>query len=196
MILVGLTGSIGMGKSTTAAMFQDAGAALFDADAAVHELYAKGGAAVPILRAVFPDVIEKGAVVRARLAKYLQVDPLHLQVLESFIHPLVADMRAKAVRQAKASGKQIMVFDIPLLFETDGEDKVDISVVVSANVKTQRQRVLGRVGMNEQKLALILARQMPDNEKRKRADYVIFTDKGLDFARQQVQIIMDELLKG
>ncbi len=193
MILVGLTGSIGMGKSTTGAMFQDAGAALFDADAAVHALYAKGGAAVPILRAVFPDVIEDGAVVRGALAKHLQEDPLHLQVLESFIHPLVADMRAKAVEQAKASGKQIMVFDVPLLFETSGDDKVDITIVVSASTKTQRHRVLARAGMSAQKLDLILARQMPDSEKRKRADYVIFTDKGLDFTRQRVQIIMEEL---
>ncbi len=196
MILIGLTGSIGMGKTTTAAMFQDAGAALFDADKAVHDLYAKGGAAVPILRAVFPDAIKDGAVVRSRLAKHLQADPLHLQVLESFIHPLVTDMRTKAVEKAKTSGKHIMVFDVPLLFETGGDDKVDITIVVSANAKTQRQRVLARTGMSAQKLDLILSRQMPDSEKRKRADYVILTDKGLDFARQQVQIIMDELLKG
>ncbi|PHR91630.1 MAG: dephospho-CoA kinase [Robiginitomaculum sp.] len=194
MIIVGLTGSIGMGKSTTAQMFKDAGAAVFDADAAVHALYAKGGAAVPIIDAAFPDVVVDGAIVREKLAVYLQNDPLHLQVLESFIHPLVGEMRNIAVAQARSEAKSVMVFDIPLLFETGGETKVDKVVVVSADAKIQRERVLARFGMNLDKLKLILSRQMPDAEKRKRADYIVQTDKGLDFARQQVQNIMDDFL--
>lgn len=195
MICVGLTGSIGMGKTTTAQMFREAGAAVFDADLAVHQLYAQGGAAVPILQAVFPDVIDEGAVVRARLAEHLQADPLHLQVLESFIHPLVGNMRTQAIQRAEAQGVKIMVFDVPLLFETGGDKKLDKTIVVSASAKTQKQRVLARSGMSAEKFKLILSRQMPDADKRKRADYIIITDKGLDFARQQVQNIMSDLLK-
>lgn len=195
MIILGLTGSIGMGKTTTAKMFKQAGAAVFDADAAVHVLYAKGGAAVPILRAVFPDVIVEGAVVREKLAVHLQKDPLHLQVLESFIHPLVGDMRSKAMLEAEAAGHKIMVFDIPLLFETGGEKRVDKIVVVTAPAKIQRARVMARPGMSAAKFKYIISRQMPDKEKRQRADYIVHTHKGLDFARQQVQNIMDELLE-
>ena len=195
MIIIGLTGSIGMGKTTTSKMFADAGAAVFDADACVHDLYAQGGAAVPILRAVFPDVIVDGAIDRARLSKHLQRDPLHIQVLESFIHPLVAEARAKALGEAKQVGKKIMVFDVPLLFETGGDQHVDKIVVVSAAPGVQRQRVLARPGMTPEKFEMILARQTPDAEKRKRADYVIETDKGLDFARAQVQNIINKLSK-
>lgn len=194
IILVGLTGSIGMGKTTTAKMFQEAGAAIFDADAAVHKLYAKGGAAVPILRAVFPDIIEDGAIVRARLAKHLQKDPLNFEVLESFIHPLVAEIRAKAIAQAITDQKQIMVFDVPLLFETRGDARVDKTVVVSANAKMQRERVLARDGMNVEKFNLILSRQMSDEEKRKRADFIVYTDKGMESAKADVQSIMKTLL--
>lgn len=194
MIIVGLTGSIGMGKSTTAKMFEDAGAAIFDADAAVHALYAKGGAAVPILRAVFPDVIVDGAVVRENLAVHLQRDPLHLKVLESFIHPLVGEMREKAVERAQSSGHKVMVFDIPLLFETGGDKKVDKIVVVTASPKTQCERVLAREGMTVEKFKYILSRQISDKEKRARADYTVDTDKGMNFARDQVQNIMDDLL--
>jgi len=194
MIIIGLTGSIGMGKTTTAKMFQDAGAALFDADMAVHDLYAKGGAAVSIIRAVFPDAIIDGAVDRGRLSKHLRADPLHLQVLESFIHPLVGELRAGALSAAMAAGKKFMVMDIPLLFETGGEARVDKIVVVTASPDVQRKRVLARPGMSAQKLAMILARQMPDAEKQKRADYIVHTDKGLDFAREQVQKIIDDLL--
>ena len=196
MIFIGLTGSIGMGKTTVAGMFVDLGAALFDADAAVHSLYAKGGAAVPLLRAVFPDVVEAGVVVREKLAKHLQNDPLHLQVLESFIHPMVGELRALAIDAARKAGKKIMVFDVPLLFETEGERAMDKTIVVSASLKVQKQRVLARPGMNVKKLALILSRQMPDREKRKRADYVIWTDKELDFTRRDVQNIMGDLLTG
>lgn len=194
IIFVGLTGSIGMGKTTTAKMFQDEGAAIFDADVAVHELYSKGGAAVPILRAVFPDIIKDGAIVRERLAKHLQKDPLQFEVLESFIHPLVGEMRSKAVAQAIADQKQIMVFDVPLLFETGGDARVDKTVVVSANAKMQRERVLARDGMSVEKFKLILSRQMSDIEKRKRADFIVYTDKGMESAKADVQSIMKALL--
>ena len=196
MIIIGLTGSIGMGKTTTSQMFKDAGAAVFDADACVHELYAKGGVAVPIIRAVFPDAIKDGAVDRAQLSKHLQKDPLHIQVLESFIHPLVGESRAKAIETATQEKKKIMVFDVPLLFETGGDKHVDKIVVVSASPDVQRQRVLSRPGMSKEKFEMILSRQTPDAEKRKRADFVIMTDKGLDFAREQVQTIMNDLIGG
>ena len=196
MIIIGLTGSIGMGKTTTSQMFKDAGAAVFDADACVHELYAKGGVAVPIIRAVFPDAIKDGAVDRAQLSKHLQKDPLHMQVLESFIHPLVGKARAKAIETATHEKKKIMVFDVPLLFETGGDKHVDKIVVVSASPDVQRERVLSRPGMSKEKFEMILSRQTPDAEKRKRADFVIMTDKGLDFAREQVQTIMNDLIGG
>ena len=196
MITIGLTGSIGMGKSTVSRMFEDLDVAVFDADAAVHTLYKKGGAAVPLLRAVFPDIIENGAVIRGKLAKHLQADPLHLQVLESFIHPMVQNLRHQAIELAKSQNKKIMIFDVPLLFETGGETKMDKTIVVSAHIDIQRKRVLSRPGMTAEKLEFILSRQMPDKEKRARADYKIWTDKGLDFTRQEVQNIMSDLLVG
>jgi len=193
MIIVGLTGSIGMGKTTTSKMFKEAGAAVFDADACVHDLYSKGGAAVPIIRSVFPDAVVNGAIDRGRLSKHLQKDRLNIEVLESFIHPMVGAARTKAVDAAKASGKKVMVFDIPLLFETGGDKRVDKIVVVSAPADVQRKRVLSRPGMSEEKFKMILLRQTPDAEKRERADYIVQTDKGLDFAKQQVHNIMKEL---
>jgi len=193
MIILGLTGSVGMGKTTAAQMFKDAGAAIFDADAQVHKLYAKGGAAVPILRAVFPDVIIDGAIDRARLSVHLQKDPLQIKVLESFIHPMVAQARAETISKAVDEGRKVLVIDVPLLFETGGEKLVDKTVVVSAPALVQRARVLAREGMSVEKLDMILSRQMPDAEKKTRADYVIDTNKGLDFTREQVQKIMKEL---
>jgi len=193
MIIIGLTGSIGMGKSTTAQMFADAGAYIFDADAAVHKLYAKGGAAVPLLRAVFPDVIVDGAVDRAKLSKHLQADPLHIQVLESFIHPMVQSARAQEIETAKTQNKSVFVADIPLLFETGGQDHVEKVIVVSANEDEQRLRVLSRPGMTKEKFELIKSRQLPDTKKRSLADFVVETDKGMDHARAQVRAIMDIL---
>ena len=193
MVIVGLTGSIGMGKSTTAKMFADAGAYIFDADSAVHKLYAKGGAAVPLLRAVFPDVIVDGAVDRARLAKHLQADHLQIQVLESFIHPMVQAARQQEINKAKAQNKTVFVADIPLLFETGGADKVDKIVVVTASEDIQRKRVLARPGMSAEKLAFIQSRQTPDAEKRARADYIIETDKGMEYARKRVGEIIADL---
>ena len=193
MIIAGLTGSIGMGKTTTAAMFKDAGAAVFDADAAVHSLYAKGGAVVPIVRAGLPQAITAGAVDRTKLSAIIAKDPLQLTVLESFVHPMVDAMRQDAVSAAKASGKKVFIFDMPILFETDGEDKVDVIIVVSAPADVQRARVMSRAGMTAEKLEFILSRQMPDAEKRARADYVINSGKGMEFARKQVQVVMQDL---
>ena len=193
MIVVGLTGSIGMGKSTTANMFRDEGCPVFDADAAVHSLYAKDGKAVPIIGSVFPDAIKDGAVDRGILGKHMRADPINLQVLESFIHPLVGEMRAEFLKDAKTNAADIVIFDIPLLFETGGEKHVDKVVVVTAPADVQRKRVLARPGMTKEMYALILSKQTPDSEKRKKADFIIYTDKGLENARKQVQTILKDL---
>lgn len=193
MIIIGLTGSIGMGKSTTAKMFAEAGAATFSADDAVHQLYAKGGKAVPIIRAGLPECIKDEAVDRVCVSEKIKQDPLILEVIESFIHPLVGQMRSEAIQTAKAEGKTIFVDDIPLLFETGGETRVDKIVVVTVPAEVQRERVLSRQGMSIEKFEYILSRQMPDAEKRKRADYIIDTSHGMDFAREQVHKIMSEL---
>lgn len=191
MIIIGLTGSIGMGKSTTAQMFHDAGCPVFDADKAVHDLYAKGGKAVPIIRAVFPDAVKDGAIDRAVLGKYMRADPLQLKVLESFIHPLVAETRQDFFLAHKDA--DIIVMDVPLLFETGGEAYVNHIVVVTAPAEVQRERVMAREGMTEELFESLLARQTPDAEKRKRAHTLIFTDKGLENAREQVQDLLREL---
>ena len=195
MITLGLTGSIGMGKTTTAQMFEEQGCPVFDADAAVHRLYDKDGKAVPLIRAVFPDAIKDGAIDRAVLGQHMRKDPLNLKVLESFIHPMVGELRATFFENAKASGADIVIMDVPLLFETGGDAYVDKVVVVTAPVEVQRTRVMARPGMSEELFRSLLSRQMPDAEKRKRADYVIFTDKGLPFAREQVQKIITDLRK-
>jgi len=194
MKIIGLTGSIGMGKSTTARMFADLGCPVFDADAAVHELYAKGGRAVPLIRAVFPDAVTDGAVNRKRLGDHMRADPLNLKVLESFVHPWVGDMRAKFLEQAKADGAKAVVFDVPLLFETGGDAKVDAAIVATAPAAVQRQRVMARPGMTKALFNLILSKQMPDAEKRRRADYIVETDKGVDAARSQVSDILVKIL--
>lgn len=193
MIILGLTGSIGMGKTTTAKMFKEAGCPVFDADAAVHSLYAKGGKAVPLIRAVFPDAIKDGAINRAVLGGHMRADRLNLVVLESFIHPMVGELRAAFFEQAKKDKAEIVVMDVPLLFETGGDQYVDKIVVVTAPADVQRERVLARPGMNPELFETLLARQTPDAEKRKRADFLIFTHKGLDAARKQVQDILSKL---
>lgn len=193
MIIVGLTGSIGMGKSTTAAMFRDAGCPVFDADAAVHSLYAPGGKAVPLIRAVFPDAVKDRAVDRKVLGVHMRSDPLNLPVLESFIHPMVGELRAKFLEKASSSGADIVIFDIPLLFETGVDKRVDKIVVVTAPVDVQRERVLARPGMSEELFTSLLSRQTPDSEKRQKADYLVFTDRGLESARKQVQSILDAI---
>lgn len=193
MIILGLTGSIGMGKTTTSAMFADAGCPVFDADAAVHGLYAKGGRAVPLIKAVFPDAITEGAVNRAVLGGHMRADPLNLKVLESFIHPMVADARAKFFEKAKATKADIVVMDVPLLFETGGDAYVDKVIVVTCDAALQRKRVMAREGMTQDLFQALLARQTPDAEKRSRADILIFTDVSLENTREQVQAVLETL---
>lgn len=192
-IILGLTGSIGMGKSTTAAMFKDFGVPVFDADACVHALYAKGGEAVPLIRSVFPDAVIDGAVDRAALGRHMQVDPLNLSVLESFIHPMVSAKRQAFFERAAQDGADIVVLDVPLLFETGGDVQCDKIVVVTAPAAVQRTRVMARDGMTEALFVHLLSRQTPDSIKRKKADFLVFTDKGLDFAKDQVQDILSQL---
>ena len=190
MLVLGLTGSIGMGKSTTSAMFEAEGVPVYDSDAAVHALYAVGGAAVGPVEAAFPGVVVDGAVDRARLSAAVVGNPEALAKLEAIVHPLVGAHRIGFFEKAKAAGQDIVVLDIPLLYETGGEKKVDKVVVVSAPADVQRARVLARPGMTPEKFEAILARQTPDAEKRARADFVIDTGKGLDHARQQVRDLL------
>lgn len=186
MIILGLTGSIGMGKSTTAAMFAEAGVPVYDADAEVHRLYAPGGAAVAPVEAAFPGVVKDGAVDRAALSARVLGDAAALKRLEAIVHPLVGATRIGFFEAAKAKGADMVVLDIPLLFETGGEKNVDAVVVVSAPAELQRARVLERPGMTAEKLDAILAKQTPDADKRARADFVVDTGQGLDVARAQV----------
>jgi len=194
MKTVGLTGSIGMGKTTTANMFKDLGCPVFDADKAVHELYSKGGKGAALIKAVFPDAIKDGAVNRARLGAHMKTDPLNLKVLESFIHPWVGEIRAKFLSGAKSNGAKAVVFDVPLLFETGGDKYVDATVVVSAPALIQKARVLARPGVTPDIFAMLLSRQMPDADKRARADYIISTGQGLEKAREQVQAVLTKIL--
>ncbi len=188
MFILGLTGSIGMGKSTTAQMFVDEGCALWDADAAVHRLYAKGGAAVSALQAVFPDAVEDGVVSRERLKAIISNDPDALKRIEGIVHPLVARDRAQFLETAKAD---IAVLDIPLLFETGGNKSMDAVACVIVDAETQRERVLSRGTMTEAQFQAIQAKQMPAKEKAAQSDYVITTDT-LEHARAQVQdVIVD-----
>lgn len=196
MITVGLTGSIGMGKSTTAAMFAAEGVPVYDADAEVHALYARGGAAVEPLEAAFPGVVVDGAVDRAKLSHHVVGKPDELKRLEAIVHPLVGESRVGFFQKAVADGADIVILDIPLLFETGGEKRMDAVVVVSAPADLQRQRVLARPGMDEAKLDAILARQMADAEKRARAHFVIDTGLGLDHARAQVRDVLKRLRAG
>ncbi len=193
MIRVGVTGSIGMGKSTTTAMFRQAGCPVYDADAEVHRLYSPGGAAVAPVEAAFPGVTVDGAIDRARLSQYVLGDPQALKRLNAIVWPLVGAARADFIRQAESAGAPFAIFDIPLLYETGGEKSVDVVVVVSAPADVQRERVLARPGMTEQKFAAILAAQTPDDEKRARADFVVDAGAGLDSARTQVTGIIAAL---
>ncbi|MDP1630119.1 MAG: dephospho-CoA kinase [Caulobacter sp.] len=193
MITVGLTGSIGMGKSTTAAMFAAEGVPVYDADAEVHALYARGGAAVAPIEAAFPGVVRDGAVDRAVLSQRVIGVPEALKQLEAIVHPLVGASRVAFFESAQAAGADIVVLDIPLLFETGGEKRVDAVVVVSAPADVQRARVLARPGMDEAKLDAILARQMADVEKRVRAHFIIDTSQGLEPARAQVRAVLARL---
>jgi dephospho-CoA kinase len=188
MFIIGLTGSLSMGKSTTAGFFSEAGIPVHDADAAVHEIYQ--GAAVPAIEAAFPGTTVSGRVDREQLAKRVLDDPEALRRLEALVHPLVRAAKARFLKQAEASGASIVVLDIPLLFETGADRQVDATVVVTAPAEVQRARALERPGMTAEKLTAILARQMPDAEKRRRADFVVDTSQGFEAARQQVQEIL------
>lgn len=191
--LLGLTGSIGMGKSTTAKMFADLGHPVWDADAAVHRLYAKDGAAVGPVGAQFPGAVRDGAVDREALKAILAKDPAALSRLEAIVHPLVAEDRRRFISQANKNNARIIVLDIPLLFETGAQDSVDGVAVVSTDAETQRSRVLARPGMTPDALDMILSRQMPDAEKRARANWVIPTDD-MEGARRAVRDICIDIL--
>ena len=193
MMLVGLTGSIGMGKTETAKMFASEGVPVYDADAAVHALYAKGGEAVGPIGEAFPEAIKDGAVDRAALSKAVLGKPDEFKKLESIIHPLVAKVQLDWLAAREAEGVDLVVLDIPLLYETGGEARVAKVVVVSAPADVQRTRVLARPGMTEEKFEAILAKQVPDAEKRSKADYVVDTSRGLDDARAQVRAIIKDL---
>ncbi|MEQ3711027.1 MAG: dephospho-CoA kinase [Tateyamaria sp.] len=188
---LGLTGSIGMGKSTTAQMFADADCAVWDADAAVHRLYSQGGAAVKPMAEVFPDAIENGAVSRAALKNIISTDPGALKRIESIVHPLVAADRAKFIEQARSD---ILVFDIPLLFETGGEKAMDAVAVVYVSDDVQQARVMARGTMTLDQFLAIKSKQMPASVKRARADFVIETDT-LEHARTQVHHIVEQIKK-
>ena len=194
MIVLGLTGSIGMGKSTTARLFAEAGAEVWDADAAVHRLYAPGGAAVGPVEAAFPGVSGPDGIDRVELGRRVRGDPAALARLEAVVHPLVQADRAAFLDAARARGAALAVLDIPLLFETGADAQVDAVVVVSAPAEVQRARVLARPGMSAEAFEALLARQSPDADKRARADFVIDTSAGLDPAREQVRRVIDTVL--
>ncbi|MCR9121983.1 MAG: dephospho-CoA kinase [Phyllobacteriaceae bacterium] len=191
MIRLGLTGSIGMGKSTTAAMFADAGIPVHDSDAAVHELYS--GDAAPLIEAAFPGTVIDGVVDRKMLGERVLGDSDALGRLEAIVHPLVAAHEAAFVDQARAAGADLVVLDIPLLFEVGAQDRVDKVLVVTAPAAVQRERVLARPGMTEDRFAAILARQVPDRAKRAKADFIIDTSLGMDCARAKVRDLISVL---
>ena len=193
MFILGLTGSIGTGKSATATMFADEGVPVHDADAAVHALYE--GEAVPIIEQAFPGTTANGKVDRARLGQRVIGDADAIRRLEHLIHPLVAERRDRFLAQARRDGAAVVVLDIPLLYETGGEMLCDAVVVASAPPDVQRDRVMARPGMTEQKFASILAKQLPDSEKRARADFVVDTSQGFDAARAQVREILATVSK-
>jgi dephospho-CoA kinase len=187
MFILGLTGSIAMGKSTTARLFAEAGVPVYDADAAVHRLYENEAA--PAIEAAFPGTTTGGKVDRAALGQRVVGDAEALRFLESIVHPLVGEARERFLADARAAGAKVVVLDIPLLFETGGESRVDAVVVVSAPAAMQRARAFER-GVSAEKLEALLARQMPDAEKRRRADFVVDTSQGIESARAQVRAIL------
>jgi dephospho-CoA kinase len=193
MLILGLTGSIGMGKSTTAKLFAEAGVPVYDADAAVHQLYE--GEAAPAIEAAFPGTTADGKVDRARLSARVVHDPAAMRQLEQIVHPMLSASRQKFFDDAETAGMAVAVVDVPLLFETGGEKRVDAVVVVTTSPDLQRERVLARGTMDEDKLNSILARQMPDAEKRRRADFVVDTSHGLDPVRARIRDILAEAVK-
>ena len=193
MRILGLTGSIGMGKSTTAKLFVEAGVPVYDADAAVHKIYE--GEAAPAIEAAFPGTTVDGRVDRTKLSAKVVHDPAAIKQLEQIVHPMLAASRKKFLDDAEQSGTPVVVMDIPLLFETGGEKRVDAVVVVSTDPATQRERILARGTMTNEALDAILARQLPDAEKRKRADFVVDTSHGLDPVRARIRDILAEVVK-
>ena len=193
MRILGLTGSIGMGKSTTAKLFTEAGVPVYDADAAVHKIYE--GEAAPAIEAAFPGTTAGGKVDRAKLSAKVVHDPAAIKQLEQIVHPMLGASRRKFLDDAEASGAPVVVMDIPLLFETGGEKRVDAVVVVTTSPENQRERILTRGTMTNEALDAILARQLPDAEKRKRADFVVDTSHGLDPVRTAIRDILVEVVK-
>jgi dephospho-CoA kinase len=193
MRILGLTGSIGMGKSTTAKLFAEAGAPVYDADAAVHKIYE--GEAAPAIEAAFPGTTVDGRVDRAKLSAKVVHDQAAIKQLEQIVHPMLGASRKKFLEEAERAGTPVVVMDIPLLFETGGEKRVDAVVVVSTDSATQRERILARGTMTSEALDGILARQLPDAEKRKRADFVVDTSHGLDPVRAAIRDILAAVVK-
>ncbi|MFC7065798.1 dephospho-CoA kinase [Brucella rhizosphaerae] len=191
MIILGLTGSIGMGKTTAANMFADVGVPVYSADDAVHQLYS--GRAAPLIEAAFPGTVVDGTVDRTKLSAAVLGKPDALKKLESIIHPLVHEEEKAFLTNARANGAEIVLIDIPLLFETGGESRVDKVAVVSAPAEIQRERVLSRPGMTAEKFEAILARQMKDAEKRNRADFIIDSSGSFEETREQIEGIIAEL---
>jgi dephospho-CoA kinase len=193
MRIIGLTGSIGMGKSTTMQLFAEQGVPVYDADAAVHAIYS--GEAVPVVEAAFPGTTADGKVDRQKLSAKVLSNPEALKRLEQIVHPMLGAHRQQFLADAEKSGAPVAVLDVPLLFETGGEKRVDAVVVVSAPAEMQRARVLARENMTQEKLDAILARQTPDEEKRRRADFVVDTSRGLDPVRAQIRDILAKVAK-
>ncbi|MGQ0740738.1 MAG: dephospho-CoA kinase [Alphaproteobacteria bacterium] len=193
MLVVGLTGSIGMGKTETAKLFAQEGIPVYDADTAVHALYERGGAAVGPVAKAFPGSLRDGRIDRTILSRRVASDDAAFRRLENIVHPLVAQARERFLAEAQRKGAEIVVLDIPLLFETGGEKHMDAVVVVTAPADVQRERVLARPGMTLEKLEAIHARQVPDSEKRAKADFVVDTGKGHAHAAEAVKEIVAEL---
>ena len=193
MIILGLTGSIGMGKSTTAKLFAEAGVPVYDADAAVHRLYE--GEAVAAIEAAFPGTTADGKVDRNRLSAQVVHDAAAIKRLEGIVHPMLGASRQKFLHDAERAGAPVVVVDVPLLYETGGERRVDAVVVVTTTPEIQRERVLSRDNMSGERLDAILARQLPDAEKRERADFVVDTSHGLDQVRARIRDILGEAVK-
>jgi dephospho-CoA kinase len=191
MFVLGLTGSVAMGKSTTARFFAEEGVPVHDADAVVHRLYERD--AVPLIEMAFPGTTANGRVDRVKLGARVMNDLAGLRQLEAIVHPLVQDAERRFLAEAEEKGAPVAVLDIPLLFETGGEQRVNAVVVATAPVEVQRARVLERPGMTEQRLEAMLARQMPDSEKRRRADFIVDTSRGFDEARAQVREILRQV---
>jgi len=193
MIIIGLTGSIGMGKSTTAKIFAEFGAQVWDADAAVDRLYGVNGAAVLPIAKLIDNIVTDDYINRDKLRAAVMLNPDYLPAIEKIVHPLVKEDRIAFLNKMKAENEKLIVLDIPLLFEMNGHTEVDYTVVVTASVETQKQRVLARRGMTENRLNIILSKQMPDAVKRQKADYIISTEEGMTSAKEQVKSLLKSI---